>query len=898
MRKNYILLLALATSGLQAQTSLQVVDNYLKKGITEGNRTSVSQFSNIEYKVINENTIGDNIGDYVKIQQIVNDIPVYHSFGTFQIKNKKVLTFNNSFKTDIPLSKAASLSAHEALEIFASKSGKKLVLTNKLEDFDVHSKATNLLEGNVLYNDKEQILNYFQTPNGLKLAWVVLAAFRTKENKETLLPLYEVVIDANTGELLDKTSVVNECFVDSHANSNNVYKNNKEDFAWIYDDYYKVKPKAVAGSGSYKVIPANYQSPLQHDFTMVTNADDLVASKEGWHKAISVIRNPDFPPVTDFQTVGNNVHVSSDTSGEASDLIIGSSGLLASLAPLNLHEESDGGENLVFDFPNPGSSINYQPLDYGKASTTQMFYSINSIHDILHYHGFNPKAGSFQANVGEGKHVTGITLAGLGKERTINNAFMIYSPRLVPEPVTCFFTFETLMSNAGVLDVNDGPLQGNYLGAVGNNKAYKYGEDPRVTDTLVLLNDGAGASSTDGCEAPINGETFLNKVVLVDRGTCTFNVKVDNIKPFHPKGIIVINNQSTPLSGEIGVETTEGDNSDLLFPIVTAELDLGTQLKQAVNNGESISVTLPATNYGLTKRDSGFDSQVILHEYTHAVSGRLTNAAMGGEEGMNEGWSDYAALNLTQQASQTGADQIEIGGYAFGGGGMRPKPYTTDMSINPHTYDYLKEIGPGENKQHPTGYLWAVMLWEMHWKFVDKYGFNPDHKSNQGGNNMALDLVLQGQKIQVPNPGFVDGRDAILQADQALFNGENKCIIWEAFAKRGLGYSAIQGLSASRMDGTEAFDLPEDCRVLATNEVNAGNISIYPNPTKDVVYIMAKDDVLKAEIFDSVGRLISTQLLNPAQQKRSIDTSSLTKGMYVVKFHTKGEIVTKKIIKN
>lgn len=441
------------------------------------------------------------------------------------------------------------------------------------------------------------------------------------------------------------------------------------------------------------------------------------------------------------------------------------------------------------------------------------------------------------------------------------------------------------------------PTKGIYPGIVGNNKAYKYGVDPRVTGDMILVDDASGVDSHDACEEPVNGSQLQDKVVLVNRGTCNFSDKIHKVAPYHPKAIMIINNSSTAFTGLLSAEG-DGDNSNLNFPIVGIEQNIGAKLKQSLLNNTASDVTVPSTTYAITKRDSGFDSQVILHEYTHAVSGRITNSAMNGEEGMNEGWSDYVALNLTQQASQVDTDLINMGSYAFGGGGLRPRPYTTDMSVNPDTYDYLKVIGPGPNLQHPTGYLWAVMLWEMHWKFVNKYGFNPDHKSNQGGNNMALDLVLQGQKLQVPNPGFVEGRDAILQADQAMFNGDNKCMIWEAFAKRGLGFSAIQGTSDSRMDGTEAFDLPPACKTLGTIENTSNALSIFPNPTKDVVYIMAKDEVTKAEIFDTSGRLVSTQLLDASQQKRSVDTSNLPKGVFVVKFYTKAEVVTKKIIKN
>jgi PKD repeat protein len=59
----------------------------------------------------------------------------------------------------------------------------------------------------------------------------------------------------------------------------------------------------------------------------------------------------------------------------------------------------------------------------------------------------------------------------------------------------------------------------------------------------------------------------------------------------------------------------------------------------------------------------------------------------------------------------------------------------------------------------------------------------------------------------------VDGRDAILAADELLYGGANKCLIWSAFARRGLGFSADQGSSSDVSDGTEAFDLPSFCLV-------------------------------------------------------------------------------------
>ena len=51
-------------------------------------------------------------------------------------------------------------------------------------------------------------------------------------------------------------------------------------------------------------------------------------------------------------------------------------------------------------------------------------------------------------------------------------------------------------------------------------------------------------------------------------------------------------------------------------------------------------------------------------------------------------------------------------------------------------------------------------------------------------------LVNNGMKLQKCMPGFLDARDAIIQADQVLTGGENYCLLWEGFADRGLGPDA------------------------------------------------------------------------------------------------------------
>ncbi|MEP1122844.1 MAG: M36 family metallopeptidase [Ilumatobacter sp.] len=222
-------------------------------------------------------------------------------------------------------------------------------------------------------------------------------------------------------------------------------------------------------------------------------------------------------------------------------------------------------------------------------------------------------------------------------------------------------------------------------------------------------------------------------------------------------------------------------------------------------------------------RDGALDNGVVMHEFGHGLSSRLTGgpstvACLGNQEQAGEGWSDFVALVSTMRSTDTGPQARGIGTYALGqpitGPGIRTAPYSTDMSINGHTYDTIKTAAV----PHGVGEVFGTMLWEMTWALVDRYGFDADLASGSGGNNIAMQLVVDGMKLQPCSPGFVDARDAILAADVAGNAGANTCLIWTAFAKRGLGFSATQGLSSSRTDGTQAFDLPSECLPLVVSK--------------------------------------------------------------------------------
>ena len=213
------------------------------------------------------------------------------------------------------------------------------------------------------------------------------------------------------------------------------------------------------------------------------------------------------------------------------------------------------------------------------------------------------------------------------------------------------------------------------------------------------------------------------------------------------------------------------------------------------------------------KRDGDLESGIIIHEYSHGLSIRLTGgpsnvACLGWGEsgGMGEGYGDTIATFLRTTANDTRKTDFAMGAYSANDPeGLRRYVYSTSLETNPSTYGFLKK--PNYREVHAKGEVFAAILYEVFWNLVDKHNFNANWLypgDKKFGNQLALQLLLDGMKLQPCYPTFVEARDAILLADQLKTKGENQCIMWSAFAKRGLGVNATAG-------GNEDFNVPDEC---------------------------------------------------------------------------------------
>ena len=309
---------------------------------------------------------------------------------------------------------------------------------------------------------------------------------------------------------------------------------------------------------------------------------------------------------------------------------------------------------------------------------------------------------------------------------------------------------------------------------------------------------------------------------------------------------------------------------------------------------------------GAPQKDGDVDNGIIVHEFAHGVSGRLTggpaqSGCLSNQEQMGEGWSDYFALMATQNwAIATVTDGFSIprgiGTYATGqaatGVGIRPRRYTTNMAVNEITYANL----PTQIIPHGVGFVWCTMLWDMTWEIIQQAGINPNlfDPTGAGGNTIALKLVTEGMKLQPCSPGFIDGRNAILQADQLLYNGQYRCAIIAAFARRGLGLDANQGLSTNRGDGTAGFSTVESNLTLTqsvTQQLEGLNVTynnrVAAGPCSAITNYLLTDTLpsnvtyVSGGTYNAANRVVSFPVtINAGQAQNYAFTVSINNGTW------------------
>ncbi len=786
---------------------------------------------------------------HVIIQQKYEDIKVFNGIINAAIKDGVVRSLQSNYITNIDQYirfKLAGISAMDAM----SKGAEHV-------EFKLPSEMR-MIESNTNKSGKPVYYLYEPFEEGLEKPTIELKWVRGAKEKEVKLcwevtihddskqSLWHIHVDASSGEIVGKYDAIIKCFDDECFDENHLHhhtgttNDNKSTSAFM--------PAEMPMSATYRVFDLPLESPNHGARTLVMNPWERNGPG---NPAATLMWHNDGTSIYSY-TRGNNVYSYEDSLDVDPPFV-------PSGVP-NGNYSPDGGPMLNFDFP---LNLANHPRTNIDAAITNAFFWTNLNHDIFYQYGFDEQAGNFQHdNLGRGglgnDYVRAEALDGFSIGFAGNANFFTPPDGNAPRMQMFLWPYNVVTFTVTAPAIIAGNYNAAESGFSPNNKLANVGP---IIGNLVLADDGIisgtpGSSIHDLCEppTPANAALLNGNIAVIRRGACSFVQKVKNAQNAGAIAAIVINNTVTAPFSMGGFDPT------ITIPAVMISMADGALIEAQLVIPTTVSVSMSAIG-GIHIGD--LDNGIITHEIGHGISTRLTggpqlSSCLGNAEQMGEGWSDYFTLMLTTDwTTAMRNDSRGIGTYALNqpttGVGIRPFPYSYDMVINPVTYNEV--ANPAFTQPHGIGSIWASMLWDMTWNIIDIVAAVPDMYHGTGGNNIALQLVIDALKLQNCGPGFVDGRDAILLADELRYNGQFRCAIWNAFARRGLGYGADQGDPNNRFDGVASF--VTDTTFLLEKTITPSSIREGEQATIDIEATCGCADINNAMVFDIIPEQLS-----------------------------------------
>jgi hypothetical protein len=199
------------------------------------------------------------------------------------------------------------------------------------------------------------------------------------------------------------------------------------------------------------------------------------------------------------------------------------------------------------------------------------------------------------------------------------------------------------------------------------------------------------------------------------------------------------------------------------------------------SDGSNPRMQMYLWNLTTPNRDGDLDSDIVWHEYGHGLTWRMIGSMSGNVPGaIGEGMSDVLAI------IQNNEDRV--GEYSTNDpDGIRSSRY----SVHQDTIgDFNSTRGV-----HRNGEIIAATVWDM-WQ-----NYLADGKTSDD----IMDDIVGGMNFIPAAPTYFQMRDGFL----AQAPSDRDCLIWEAFAARGMGEGGSMNSTGSSI--TESFNLPAAC---------------------------------------------------------------------------------------
>ena len=733
-----------------------------------------------DLRVTDEYVTRHNGVTHVWVQQQYAGIPVFNGlFGLHRLPSGEIAHLGHRFVAGLAErvnTTAPSLNADKALELAMADLGfagfavpgvrQKINVRNWVFEGGAVSRA-----------DIPVSACYVPTNDGkVRLAWTMIIEQANSSD------VWNMRVDAQTGLIIGKLNQTVYCKMDHSAAGAADCAGTHVTAVTTAAQPARTTAAALADE-QYNVFALPMENPDQGVRQLLVNPAIPAASPFGW-------LDTNGQTGADYTyTRGNNVFAYDDVDNNNTPPMV---------------PGADAGVSLNFDFPFDGAA---EPTPNQNAAITNLFYMNNMMHDLTYLFGFDEAAGNFQFRNYGGQGLGNDDVQAEAVDGGGENNANFGTPADGGAPRMQMFRWGR--QGGKILNVTaPSPAVGSYFASAAANWGAPVTE-VALSGEVEFANDGTGsADATKGCAPSI--VSLDGKIALVDRGVCEFGLKALTAQQAGATACIICNFQEGTASmgpGAVGAQVT--------IPVVMLQKSDCDFLKQFISNGLTIELVQPPVA-GPNFLDGDFDNGIIAHEYGHGISNRLTggpsnSGCLGNEEQMGEGWSDFFSLVTSAKTGDLGNKKRGVGTYVVRQGsegvGIRRYPYSTDMNISPITFATVAE----NTQVHALGEIWAAVTWDLYWAMAAKYGYDPNLSNTASGNHRAVQLVMDGMKLQPCSPGFLDGRDAILLADLINYNGEDSCLIIDVFARRGMGIGSSQGLNTNAADGVESFEPIPQC---------------------------------------------------------------------------------------
>ncbi len=520
---------------------------------------------------------------------------------------------------------------------------------------------------------------------------------------------------------------------------------------------------------------------------------------EGFNTNPDAVADPWLPPGA-TETVGNNVDAYVDHKNP--------NGLNIDQGDFRAKVTAPGVFDRTYDVSKEPLSSQAQSM----AAITSLFYVNNWLHDWWYDSGFVEATGNAQKDNFDRGGVGNDPLRAEAQDGALtnsrNNANMS-TPADGESPTMQMFLWTPLVKTTLGLT----PLDQSFTVTTAAFGPKNYD----LTASLVLMKDSGGMSLTDGCEAPV--DPIAGKIVIVDRGTCTFETKSSKAQAAGAVGVIIANNADGPFN--------PGADNNIVDPTIPTQ---GISKADGAVLKAALMVPQSAHMFGSSsvERDGTIDNMIVAHEWGHFIHNRLVDCGNNQCRAQGEGWGDFNAIFM---ALREGDDMDGVFGnspYASfdttGYFGLRRVPYSVDMTKNALTLRHiangqmlpkdhpLGSTGGPNSEVHNAGEVWATMMWDAYIA-VQKAHPGDDFAANH---RRMGDYVVSGMLLAPADPTYTEQRDALLLAIQAA-DPADLLPVAGAFAKRGAGSCAV----SPPRNSTDFLGVVEDYELRASATITA-----------------------------------------------------------------------------